>query len=163
MTKVVVPNVGPAERQIVRLLISDITDGDRNNALLARTIRRQFKLRELGTLHTQLVESEQNKQIADLGEEPDPNQVALIRRSIVGVSWSVLLDEGLHLDDGEEKYGDPYDLDKTTLTWLKNRRDEHKMWIWSTDKDGKRTALEISPEMLDAIASLDIAIGLALE
>lgn len=78
MSKVTVEGIGPAEQEIVRLLISDISVGDRNNARMARTIRRQFDLRGLAQTTDALVEELQNEIIETLTREPDPQTIAKI-------------------------------------------------------------------------------------
>ena len=78
MSKVTVKSIGHAEREIVRLLISDISIGDRNNAAMARTIRRQFDLRGLTQATEMLIEELQNEIIETLIREPDPQTIAKI-------------------------------------------------------------------------------------
>ncbi|MCK4958035.1 MAG: hypothetical protein KAT00_01515 [Planctomycetes bacterium] len=78
MSKVTVKSIGPAEQKIVQLLISDIRVGDRGNARMARTIRRQFDLRGLTQTMDALVDELQNEIIETLAGEPDPQTIAKI-------------------------------------------------------------------------------------
>lgn len=158
--KVTLKGIGPAERQIANLLISDITAGDRNNAMMARTVRRQLKLRELRQLMEQLTREAQDTLIAEFGKNPDQNVVMTIKQNITGVAWHVLADEGYREGD---VYGQDYDVDKTTLEWLSNLRSERKVWIWRTDEKGERVARELQPAMLEAIANFDEAVDEALK
>jgi len=160
MSKVTLKGIGPAERQIANLLISDITAGDRNNAMMARTVRHQLKLRELRQLMEQLTHEAQDAMISDLGDEPDQQIVTAIKQQIVGVGWHVLIDEGY--GDGDV-YGQDYGVDKTTLEWLNNLRKGRTMWIWRIGENGERTARELQPDMLEAIANFDEAVDEALK
>lgn len=192
MAKVTLKEIGPAERQIAQLLISDITTGDRNNARMAKGIRRQLRLRQLRHEMDGVTTELQDRLIADLGPAPGARhkpddaelaqvlsntelavaqayqqQVTAIRQQVTGVPWSTLLDEGYNEQD---EYGESYDVDGTTLQWLNDRRTERKVWLWQTDERGLRKLdksdqpipRELSPEMLEAIGNLDDAMQQAL-
>lgn len=173
MAPVTVKGIGPAERRIVQMLIEDITTGDRNNARMAKKIRCQFKLREFKFIHDELVEEEKKRLIASLGEKPDPKLVGQINIKVTGVSWFTMLEAGYHENDqGDEMYGRDFIIDKTTLEWLRDRRNERKVWIEGSareekndegkPKKGELRPLALAPPMLDAIATLDEAMDEAL-
>lgn len=183
MPKVTLKEIGPAERRIAELLISDITTGDRNNARMAKAIRRQLQLRQLRHEMDDMATELQDRLIADLGpvpgvgDNPTDGQLAVaqayqrnvtaIRQQVSGVGWNILLDEGYNKKD---EYGVSYDVDKTTLQWLYDRRTKREVWLWQTDERGLRRLdksdqpipRDLSPDMLEAIANLDDAMEKAL-
>lgn len=183
MSKVTLKEIGPAERRIAELLISNITTGDRNNARMAKAIRRQLQLRQLRHEMDDMATELQDRLIVDLGPIPGFNvkptdgqlavaqayqrQVTAIRQQVSGVGWHILLEEGY---DDKDKYGKTYDVDKTTLQWLYNRRTKREVWLWQTDERGLRKLnksdepipRELSSEMLEAIGRLDDAMEKAL-
>lgn len=182
MPKVTLKEIGPAERKVAELLISDITHGDRSNMFMARGIRRQLKLRQLRHEMDAMIEEHQNRLIATLGPAPAlrdnstetertiaqvyQRQVSTIKQNVAGVPWGIMLDEGY---DEKDVYGLSYDVDKTTLQWLFDRRTKREVWVWETDagvrkadKDGEPIPQKLDPAMVEAIGNLDYAIQGAL-
>lgn len=158
MAMVTVRGVGLAERRVVQILLEDIVQADRNTAMMVKRIRRQFDLRGWKREYDEILENE-TQRLAEAGELGEGQRVR-------SVGWYFLLEAGYYQEEEgeEETYGRDYRVDRTTLEWLRNLRNEREVWAWgAADEEGEeRVAVALPSEMLEAIATLDEAIEEAL-
>ena len=187
MGTVVITGIGPSERRVIEILIGDITLGDRNNAMMVKTIRRQFDLRALngeieeilGDTRTRILERYRESIMAMIADQLDTEEGELEARvdrmvavyaerlQNIQLTWEELEEAGYESDgkDGEI-YGKEYTVDETALRWLVNRRTERSVWIevTETDEDGKpeKIARPIPLAMMEAIAVFDTEASAAL-